>query len=105
MKHFPLSKLTFLLAALLSLVLLTAQLVSASPAQAKVRGANGRIVFNRFDPTVNDFHAFIINADGSNERQLLPGIADCPIWSPDGGEGPGLCRQCEGTPSASDART
>ena len=55
MKRFPLSKLTFLLATLLSLVLLTAQLVSASPAQAKVRGSNGRIVFGRFDPTVGDF--------------------------------------------------
>lgn len=84
MKRFPLSKLTFLFATLLSLVLLTAQLISATPAQAKVGGRNGRIVFNRYDPAVGDFHAFIINADGTNEVQLLPGIADCPNWSPDG---------------------
>jgi Tol biopolymer transport system component len=58
--------------------------VTALPASAKVRGPNGRIVFGRFDPTVNDFHAFIVNADGSNEKQLLPGIAECPTWSPDG---------------------
>ena len=58
--------------------------VAALPASAKVRGPNGRIVFNRFDPTSNDSLAFIINADGSNERQLLPGIAYCPTWSPDG---------------------
>jgi hypothetical protein len=84
MKHFPLSKLTFLLATLLSLVLMTAQLVSASPAQAKVRGANGRIVFGRFDPAVGDFRIFTVNPDGTNEVQLLPGIAECPRWSPDG---------------------
>jgi Tol biopolymer transport system component len=58
--------------------------VAALPASAQVPGPNGRIVFNRYDPTVGDFHAFIINADGSNEKQLLPGIADCPTWSPDG---------------------
>jgi TolB protein len=84
MKRFPLSKLTFLLATLLSLVLMTAQLVSASPAQAKVRGSNGRIVFGRFDPAVGDFHIFTVNPDGTNEVQLLPGIAECPRWSPDG---------------------
>ena len=58
--------------------------VAALPASAKVGGPNGRIVFGRYDPTVGDFHAFIINADGSNEKQLLPGIAECPTWSPDG---------------------
>src|SRR5690242_2968339 len=84
MKHFPLSKLTFLLTALLSLVLLTAQLVSASPAQAKVRGPNGRIVFGRYDPTVQDFHIFTVKPDGTDEKQLLPGVAECPTWSPDG---------------------
>ena len=51
--------------------------VAALPASAKVGGPNGRIVFGRYDPTVGDFHAFIISADGSNEKQLLPGIADC----------------------------
>jgi Tol biopolymer transport system component len=84
MKRFPLSKLALLFATLLSLVLMTAQLVSASPAQAKVRGSNGRIVFGRFDPAVGDFHIFTVNPDGTDEVQLLPGIAECPRWAPDG---------------------
>jgi Tol biopolymer transport system component len=58
--------------------------IAALPAGAKVRGSNGRIVFGRYDPAVDDFHIFTINADGTNEVQLLPGIAECPRWSPDG---------------------
>ncbi len=58
--------------------------IAALPAGAKVRGSNGRIVFGRFDPAVNDFHIFTVNPDGTNEVQLLPGIAECPRWSPDG---------------------
>ncbi len=27
---------------------------------------------------------FVVNADGSGERQLLPGNHECPRWSPDG---------------------
>jgi hypothetical protein len=73
---------TRVLMALSCLVVILA--VTALPASAKVHGPNGRIVFGRYDPTVGDFHAFIINADGSNEKQLLPGIAECPTWSPDG---------------------
>ncbi len=71
-------------------VLITATLlvgimaVAALPAVAKVRGSNGRIVFGRFDPAVNDYHIFTINANGTNEVQMLPGIAECPRWSPDG---------------------
>jgi Tol biopolymer transport system component len=58
--------------------------IAALPASAKVRGSNGRIVFGRFDPAVNDFHIFTVNPDGANEVQLLPGIAECSRWSPDG---------------------
>ena len=58
--------------------------IAALPAGAKVHGSNGRIVFGRFDPAVNDFHIFTVNPDGTNEVQLLPGIAECPRWSPDG---------------------
>ena len=58
--------------------------IAALPAGAKVRGSNGRIVFGRFDPAVNDFHIFTVNPNGTNEVQLLPGIAECPRWSPDG---------------------
>jgi Tol biopolymer transport system component len=56
----------------------------ALPASAKVSGSNGRIVFGRYDPTVGDFHIFTVKPDGTNEKQLLPGVAECPRWSPDG---------------------
>ena len=58
--------------------------VAALPAGAKVRGPNGRIVFGRFDPAVGDFHIFTVKPDGTDKVQLLPGIAECPRWSPDG---------------------
>src|SRR5438045_918968 len=58
--------------------------VTALPASAKVRGTNGRIVFGRFDPAVGDFHIFTAKPDGTDEVQLLPGIAECPRWDPDG---------------------
>ena len=111
MKRFPMSKLTFLFATLLSLVPMTAQLVSASPAQAKISGSNGRIVFGRYDPTVGDFHIFTVKPDGTNEKQLLPGIAECPRWSPDGekiqvcvANAKGLLRPATLNPDGSDFR-
>src|SRR5438552_17808171 len=58
--------------------------IAALPVGAKVGGSNGRIVFGRFDPAVGDFHIFTIKPDGTHEVQLLPGIAECPRWSPDG---------------------
>jgi Tol biopolymer transport system component len=58
--------------------------IAALPASAKVCCSKGRIVVGRFDPAVNDFHIFSVNADGTNDVQLLPGIAECPRWSPDG---------------------
>jgi WD40-like Beta Propeller Repeat len=58
--------------------------IAALPASAKVCGSKCRIVFGRFDPAVNDFHTFSVNANGTNDVQLLPGIAECPRWSPDG---------------------
>jgi hypothetical protein len=45
---------------------------------------HGRIVFGRFDPAVGDFHLLMVTPDGTDEVQLLPGVAECPRWSPDG---------------------
>ena len=33
---------------------------------------------------VGDFRIFTVNPDGTDEVQLLPGIAECPRWDPDG---------------------
>jgi Tol biopolymer transport system component len=57
---------------------------AAMPAQAKVPGANGQIVFGRFSPDLGDFQIFTANPDGTGQAQLLPGVAECPRWSPDG---------------------
>lgn len=54
------------------------------PAQAKVPGPNGQIVFGRFNPGLGDFQIFTANPDGTSQVQLLPGVAECPHWSPDG---------------------
>ena len=85
--------------------------IAALPAGAKVRGSNGRIVFGRFDPAVNDFHIFTVNPNGTNEVQLLPGIAECPRWSPDGNKiqvcvfnPKGLLRPATLNPDGSDFR-
>lgn len=46
--------------------------------------ASGRIVFGRYDPSVGDFVVYLIDPNGTNETQLLPGANECPRWSPDG---------------------
>ena len=62
-------------------------LISATgPAQAKVPGPDGQIVFGRFDPALNDEVSFTANPDGSHVHQLFPGPAEAPHWSPDGSE-------------------
>jgi Tol biopolymer transport system component len=56
----------------------------AVPVQAKVPGSNGQIVFGRFNTGLGDFQIFTANPDGTSQVQLLPGVAECPRWSPDG---------------------
>jgi Tol biopolymer transport system component len=56
--------------------------MSAAPAGAKPPGANGQIVFVRFDPLLDNLLLFTVNPDGSHEHQVL--TAGCPRWSPDG---------------------
>jgi Tol biopolymer transport system component len=55
-----------------------------APAQAKAPGANGQIVFGRFNADLGDFQIFTANPDGTNQAQVLPGVAECPRWSPGG---------------------
>ena len=45
------------------------------PAQAKVPGPNGQIVFGRFDASLGDFQIFTANPDGTSQVQLRPGVA------------------------------
>src|ERR1043166_549133 len=73
-----------LLVALLAVVF--AALV-AIPAGAKSPGANGRIVFARFDPAVSDTFTYTVNPDGSHVQQLFSARpSNTPHWSPDGSE-------------------
>jgi Tol biopolymer transport system component len=68
-------------------MMLLAPIAVTGPAQAKVSGANGQIVFGRFDPAVGDQVIYAVNPDGSHLRQVIPGpsmAGECPHWSPDG---------------------
>ena len=67
-------------------VMLTAVVVAAAApsAAAKVPGPDGRIVFGRFDPAIDDFHLFTVNPDGTQEARTPPGAAERPRWAPDG---------------------
>src|SRR5512132_2974040 len=59
----------------------------ALPAGAKSPGANGRIVFARFDPAVGDTFTYAVNPDGSHVQQLFSAHpSNTPHWSPDGSE-------------------
>src|SRR6266516_4069009 len=57
---------------------------ATGPAQAKVSGRNGQIVFARYDPSIDDSHVFTVNPNGTHEDQLLDTAAEIPHWSPDG---------------------
>src|SRR5215213_2099561 len=59
--------------------------LAATPAAAKPRAVNGQIAFGRDDPLVGSTVLYIVNPDGSHERQLLPLGLGSPHWSPDGG--------------------
>jgi Tol biopolymer transport system component len=73
-----------LLGSLAALVLLTA--LTALPASASPRAANGQIAFAQFDPSLGDTVAYTINPDGTHEQQVpTPQVtAELPRWSPDG---------------------
>jgi Tol biopolymer transport system component len=57
----------------------------APPAQAAYPGANGRILFGRFDyPAVGAYDLFTANPDGSHVLQVTHVPSYCTEWSPDG---------------------
>jgi Tol biopolymer transport system component len=56
----------------------------AIPAAAMRPGSNGRIVFARYDPALDDDFIYTANPDGSHEQAALATGAEGPRWSPDG---------------------
>jgi Tol biopolymer transport system component len=54
----------------------------ATSGTPSVEPASGRIVFGRYDGSVGDFVVFLIDPNGTSEKQLLPGGYECPRWSP-----------------------
>ena len=55
----------------------------SGPAQAKVPGPDGQILFSRsISSTTEDFAVVTVNPDGTHVQELTPG--ECPHWSPDG---------------------
>jgi Tol biopolymer transport system component len=61
-----------------------AAMVTLATAGATPRGANGRILFGRFDPAQGGTVIYMANPDGSHEQQLLPFAVECPHWTADG---------------------
>lgn len=73
--------------AIVAIILIFGVAGGTSPAEAKVAGPNGRIVFSRYDPSADDNIAYTADPDGSDVQRLLPGFhASMPRWSPDGTE-------------------
>jgi dipeptidyl aminopeptidase/acylaminoacyl peptidase len=62
-----------------------APIAVGTPAQAKVRGPNGQIVFVRTDFSTGSQAIYFVNPDGSHLRRLaFPYDMDAPHWSPNG---------------------
>ena len=69
---------------LTAVVLCAGMALPALPAQAKVPGPNGRIVFSRV--LQHDTVTYTVNPDGSHMQQLFAGFSGFPRWSPDGSQ-------------------
>ncbi len=55
----------------------------SGPAQAKVHGPDGQIVFSRsLSSTTENFAVVTVNPNGTHVQELTTG--ECPHWSPDG---------------------
>jgi dipeptidyl aminopeptidase/acylaminoacyl peptidase len=67
-------------------IALCAAALPAAPAQAKVLGPNGQIVFQRLDRKLGGTAIYAVNPDGSHLRRLFARRAEFPHWSPDGGK-------------------
>jgi Tol biopolymer transport system component len=75
------------IAALVVAVAAIALITVGGPAQAKVSGPNGRIVFSRQTPDFQDTNTYTMNPDGSDVQPLFPAFTSgSPHWSPDGTE-------------------
>jgi len=73
------------IAALVVAVAAIALITVGGPAQAKVSGPNGRIVFSRQTPDFQDTNTYTMNPDGSDVQPLFPAFTSgSPHWSPDG---------------------
>ena len=60
---------------------------AAAATKVSVSGPNGRIVFARFDPTLDGNVTYTVNPDGSEVKQLFSdGNSEMPHWSPDGSQ-------------------
>jgi Tol biopolymer transport system component len=60
---------------------------TGGPAHGKTPGPNGRIAFERFDPTLGYSVTVTANPDGSHQQQLyFGGPSAFPNWSPDGSQ-------------------
>ena len=70
--------------ALLLTVLASLNIAAASPTAANTQPANGRIVFSRFDPAVDDSFTYIADADGSVRPLFREFTSGAPTWAPDG---------------------
>jgi len=58
--------------------------VTALPAGAHPHGANGQILFARWEPSLGDTVLYTVNPDGSDPKQVRPEPLETPRWSPDG---------------------
>ena len=58
----------------------SAALPSLSP--AGLPEGSGRIVFGRFEPSLDDFVSYTIDPNGNGEMELLPGPHQLSRWSP-----------------------
>jgi Tol biopolymer transport system component len=67
-------------------MLLVGLVAVAGPAQAKVPGPNGEILFTRFDAALDDGVLYTMNPDGSHLHQVASVPVECPHWSADGSQ-------------------
>jgi Tol biopolymer transport system component len=78
------SRTTLALAFVALLVALGA--VFALPAGASPRGMNGMLTFSRFNQTLGDTQAYVVNPDGNGDHLVGPATdpGEDPAWFPDG---------------------
>ena len=68
-----------------ALVLLAAAIfLGVPPTGAAGTANNGRIVFSRYDPEVDDNYTYIVGSDGSAQPLFPDFTSGSPRWSPAG---------------------